>query len=87
VAFGKDHWGVRLTVYFAFAIELLQTIMMMVDRYQVFVIDFAQVKALDLHLRMCFSASILSISRFPTPMFSSLIRVVKSRNLIHYNPR
>ncbi|KAH8822476.1 hypothetical protein DL96DRAFT_1684192 [Flagelloscypha sp. PMI_526] len=58
-----DHWAMKTTVYFTFIVELVQTIMMMVDRFEIFVVNFAHVEALDLHLRLWFSVPILIYNR------------------------
>ncbi|KAH8822126.1 hypothetical protein DL96DRAFT_1620278 [Flagelloscypha sp. PMI_526] len=83
VAFRKDHWAMKTTVYFTFVIELVQTVMMMVDRFQVFVVDFADVAALDLHLRMWFSVPILTgISSTVTQGFFAYRLYVLSKSWI-----
>jgi hypothetical protein len=60
VSFAKDHWGVKTLVYGIFLIELVQTIIRAVDKFEIDVMRYGDVTVLSEELHFWFSTPIMS---------------------------
>ncbi|KAH8810221.1 hypothetical protein DL96DRAFT_556521 [Flagelloscypha sp. PMI_526] len=60
VSFAKDHWGVKTLVYGIFLIELVQTIIRAVDKFEIDVMRYGDVAVLSEELHFWFSTPIMT---------------------------
>ncbi|KAH8825515.1 hypothetical protein DL96DRAFT_1557179 [Flagelloscypha sp. PMI_526] len=60
VAFPKDHWAMKSLVYLVFALEIVQTVIRAVDRFEVDVMRYADTSVLDEQLLDWFSTPLLT---------------------------